>query len=118
MAPPHPAPRARASRRADAGLIVPDEVLFSVLIRAHGAAAAPPWGDISSLLGRMKHTWGISPSTVTYNALLEICAATNDYERGCQLIDRMLEEGVQPDGFTVAAVSARKSLRSYLKRGM
>jgi hypothetical protein len=35
-----------------------------------------------------------------------------------QLIDRMLEEGVQPDGFTVAAVSARKSLRSYLKRGL
>jgi hypothetical protein len=32
----------------------------------------------------MKHTWGITPGTVTYNALLEICAATNDYERGCQ----------------------------------
>lgn len=135
-------------------MVVPDEVLFSVLIRAHGSAAAPPWGDISALLGRMKHTWGITPGTVTYNALLEICAATNDYERGCQarcalgrrvrrrrrrcvrwlarccdacapaavclaqLIDRMLEEGVQPDGFTVAAVSARKSLRSYLKRGL
>ena len=66
-------------------MIVPDEVLFSVLIRAHGAAAGgPPWGDISSLLGRMKHTWGLPPSTVTYNTLLEICAATNDYERGCQ----------------------------------
>jgi hypothetical protein len=139
-------------------VIVPDEVLFSVLIRAHGAGAAPKWGDISALLGRMKHTWGIAPGTVTYNALLETCAATNDYERGCQareralrgggvaafvarthrgfriltlrvcvfafsffaaqLIDRMLEEGVQPDGFTVAAVSARKSLRSYLKRGL
>ena len=35
-----------------------------------------------------------------------------------QLIDRMLEEGVQPDAFTVAAVSGRKSLRSYLKRGL
>ena len=35
-----------------------------------------------------------------------------------QLIDRMLEEGVEPDGFTVAAVSSRKSLRSYLKRGL
>lgn len=128
---------------ADAGAVVPDEVLFSVLIRAHGAAAQPPWGDISALLGRMKHTWGIAPSNVTYSALLEICAATNDYERGCQargwdalfvgvekcgsrvvcclraqLIDRMLEEGVQPDAFTVAAVSGRKSLRSYLKRGL
>ena len=125
---------------ADAGAVVPDEVLFSVLIRAHGAAAQPPWGDISALLGRMKHTWGIAPGNVTYSALLEICAATNDYERGCQarerarfwgsrhnrmrltrlaqLIDRMLEEGVQPDAFTVAAVSGRKSLRSYLKRGL
>ena len=35
-----------------------------------------------------------------------------------QLIDRMLEEGGEPDGFTVAAVSSRKSLRSYLKRGL
>ena len=69
----------------DAGAVVPDEVLFSVLIRAYGAAPQPPWGDISALLGRMKHTWGISPSTVTYAALLEICAATNDYERGCQV---------------------------------
>ncbi len=68
----------------DAGVIVPDEVLFSVLIRAHGAGSAPKWGDISALLGRMKHTWGIAPGTVTYNALLETCAATNDYERGCQ----------------------------------
>ncbi len=119
-----------------------------MLIRAHGAASSPAWGEISSLLGRMKHTWGIPPSTTTYNALLEICAVTNDYERGCevrsgaseqrcsdsahcafsdvrvrsalcaQLIDRMLEEGVEPDGFTVAAVSSRKSLRSYLKRGL
>ena len=72
------------ARSADAGAVVPDEVLFSVLIRAHGAAAQPPWGDISALLGRMKHTWGIAPGNVTYSALLEICAATNDYERGCQ----------------------------------
>ena len=74
--------------RADAGAVVPDEVLFSVLIRAYGAAPQPPWGDISALLGRMKHTWGIKPSTVTYSALLEICAATNDYERGCQVRGR------------------------------
>ena len=37
---------------------------------------------------------------------------------GTQLIDRMLEEGVQPDAFTMAAVSGRKSLRSYMKRGL
>ena len=35
-----------------------------------------------------------------------------------QLIDRMLEEGVQPDAFVVSAVAGRKSLRSYLKRGL
>jgi pentatricopeptide repeat protein len=58
------------------------------------------------------------PRTDRYNVLLEVCAATNDYDRGCQLIDRMLEEGVQPDAFTVAAVANRKSLRSYLKRGL
>ena len=98
---------------------MPDEVLFSVLIRAHGAASSPPpWGEISALLGRMKHTWGVAPGATTYNALLELCAASNDYERGCGLIDRMLEEGVRPDAFTAAAVAGRKSLRSYLRRGM
>jgi hypothetical protein len=89
----------------------------------------------------MKHTWGIVPGTVTYNALLELCSLENDYERGCQartracaryaacavlaaadpaaqLIDRMLSEDVQPDFYTIAAVSSRKSLRTYLKRSL
>jgi pentatricopeptide repeat protein len=104
--------------RSEAGVVVPDELLFSVLLRAHGAKSPPPWADISKLLGQMKHTFGIAPSTITYNVLLEVCAITNDYDRGCQLIDRMLEEGVQPDAFTAAAVGNRKSLRSYLKRGL
>jgi pentatricopeptide repeat protein len=99
-------------------VVVPDELLFTVLLRAHGAKSPVQWGDVSALLGTMKHTWGISPSTLTYNVLLEVCAATNDYDRGCQLIDRLLEEGVQPDAFTLAAVASRKSLRSYLKRGL
>ena len=66
----------------------------------------------------MKHTFGVSPTAITYNVLLEVCAVTNDYDRGCQLIDRMVEEGVEPNAFTLAAVSTRKSLRSYLKRGI
>lgn len=65
-------------------MVVPDELLFCALLRALGGAKEPPWGEISGLLGKMKHTWAIPPSTLTYNALLEICATTNDYERGCQ----------------------------------
>jgi pentatricopeptide repeat protein len=113
-------PRAERTFREllDNGLLVPDELVFTVLLRAHGAQSPPGWAEISSLLGAMKHTWGIPPSQLTYNALLEACAGENDYERGCQLIDRMLSEGVQPDGYTVAAVSSRKSLRTYLKRAL
>ena len=104
--------------RPEAGVVVPDELLFSVLLRAHGAKSPPLWSDMSKLLGQMKHTFGVSPTAITYNVLLEVCAVTNDYDRGCQLIDRMVEEGVEPNAFTLAAVSTRKSLRSYLKRGL
>jgi pentatricopeptide repeat protein len=106
------------SLSADNGVIVPDELLVSVLIRAHGSKDPPAWTEISRLLGSMKNVWSLPPRNVTYNVLLELCARTNDYDRGCQLIDRMLDEGVQPDSFTVAAVSSRKSLRSYLRRGL
>lgn len=51
-----------------------------------------------------------------YNCLLEICARTNDEERGFDIIDRMSKASVPPNKYTLEAVKRRKSLRSYLKR--
>lgn len=54
--------------------------------------------------------------TVVYNTLLDICARTNDEERGYEIISRMEASGVEPDASTTDAVRNRKSLRSYLKK--
>lgn len=53
---------------------------------------------------------------VIYNTLLDICARTNDEERGYEIISRMEASGVEPDASTTDAVRNRKSLRSYLKK--
>ena len=110
--------RARAvfDNVVEGGAVMPDELLFSVLLRAYGGREPPAWGEVSSLLSKMRNTYGIPPQVTTYNTLLQICADNNDYDRGIQLIDRMEQEGVEPNNWTANAVSSRKSLRHYLKR--
>lgn len=51
-----------------------------------------------------------------YNCLLDICARTNDQERGYDIIDRMSRARIVPNKYTLKAVKDRKALRSYLKR--
>jgi pentatricopeptide repeat protein len=51
-----------------------------------------------------------------FNALLEVCARTNDEARAGEILSRMEAAGVQPDERTYEAVAKRKSLRSLLKR--
>lgn len=111
-------PRARKvfDEVVEGGAVPADELLFSVLLRAYGKRDPANWGEISSLLAKMRNAYGIKPGLTTYNTLLEVCANSNDYDRGCQLIDRMEEEGIFPDRFTIAAVDKRKTLRKYLKR--
>lgn len=55
---------------------------------------------------------------VSFNALLEICCRTNDLERGQDVIDRMISNGVVPDEFTEQIVSKKRALRSYLKKSL
>jgi len=98
------------------GLVEPDELVFAIMMRAYGAEDPPRWADVAALLGRMRHSFGITPGAKTYNALLETCARTNDVERGLQVLDRMDQEGVEPDAFTVEAVAGRKVLRSALRK--
>lgn len=52
---------------------------------------------------------------MAYNALLEVCVATEDTDRALDVIDRMADDGVEPDEFTVATVSRKRNLRAYLR---
>lgn len=94
----------------------PDDITFSILLKGFGSCAPPRWVAISSLLSTMEQKYKLQPSTAVYNCLLEICARTNDEERGFDIIDRMSKASVPPNKYTLEAVKRRKSLRSYLKR--
>lgn len=94
----------------------PDEVTFAVLLRGYGGKSPPQWGAIDSTLTRMRSTFGMEPSAVAYNALLEVCVRTEDTDRAMDVIDRMADDGVEPDEMTVGIVSRKRNLRAYLRR--
>lgn len=98
------------------GLLSPDEVAFCVMIRGYGDADPPRWTSISQSLASMERDYGIMPTVLTYNVLLEVCSRTNDEDRGEEIVSRMHAAGIEPDDFTMEAVRQRKSLRSLVKR--
>ena len=98
------------------GLLQPDEVTFAVMVRGYGDQEPPRWTAISNVIATMEKEFGIVPSTLTYNALLEVCSKTNDEPRGAEIITRMAAAKIEPDDFTIEAVRQRKSLRSLLKK--
>ena len=98
------------------GLLQPDEVTFSVLLRGYGAADPPAWTAIDATLSTMRNVHGLSPSATSFNALLEVCVRTDDLDRGLDVIERMAADGVEPDGFTEAAVAKKRVLRSHLRK--
>ena len=97
-------------------LLVPDEVAFMVLVRGYGDQYPPQWTQIASTLSVMEHSYGIEPTILTFNTLLEVCSKTNDEERGMEIIDRMDDQGVVPNDGSFEAVKNRKSLRGRLKK--
>lgn len=97
-------------------LLQPDEVAFMVMIRGYGDEYPPRWTSIATVLSTMEHSYGITPTVLTFNTLLEICSKTNDEERGVEIIDKMQDGGVEPNDLSFEAVKQRKSLRSMLKK--
>ena len=97
-------------------LLQPDEVAFMVMIRGYGDEYPPRWTSIATVLSTMEHSYGIIPTVLTFNTLLEICSKTNDEERGIEIIDKMQDGGVEPNDLSFEAVKQRKSLRSMLKK--
>ena len=45
--------------------MTPDELLFSVMIRAYGKRSPPAWADVSSMLAKMRNSFGIPPHLLT-----------------------------------------------------
>lgn len=97
-------------------LMQPDEVTYSVLIKGYGQDfRSPKWGKIRQMLQTME-VEGIELTTCTYNSLLEICAASNDWQRGMQVLDQMHDTQVLPDQMTMEIVKKRKTLRAHLRK--
>ncbi|KAF6259298.1 hypothetical protein COO60DRAFT_1514203 [Scenedesmus sp. NREL 46B-D3] len=94
----------------------PDEITFAVMLRGYGSQSPPDWQKIDSVLTQMKMSYGLEPSAKSYNALLEICSKSNDSDRALDVIDRMVNDGVEPDEFTYEVVSRKRTWRSYLRK--
>ncbi|MEW5302614.1 MAG: hypothetical protein WDW38_008014 [Sanguina aurantia] len=101
-----------------AEFLTPDEVSFVVLLRGYGGKTPPEWSKVDSTLTIMETQFGVVPTAISFNALLEICCRTNDLERGQDVIDRMISNGVVPDEFTEQIVAKKRALRSYLKKSL
>jgi pentatricopeptide repeat protein len=98
------------------GVVKPDEVVFAELIRGHLAVDPPAWPRAISLLTRMRTEHGVTPTALSYNILLAKCADDNELERAEEIVDRMADEEIVPDGATADAVKKRRSIRSYAKK--
>ena len=98
------------------GVVEPDEVVFVELMRGHLAVDPPEWSRVNALLGKMENTYDVVATATTYNLLLGKCADDNELERAEDLVDRMADAGVEPDGRTLDAVKKRRSIRSYAKK--
>ena len=93
----------------------PDEVTFAVLLRGHGASDPPAWQQMDGVLNKMQ-SYGMSPTAVSYNVLLEVCLRTNDMQRGMDVMDRMVADDVEPDEMTEEVVARKRVLRSYFRK--
>jgi pentatricopeptide repeat protein len=50
--------------------------------------------------------------------LLEICYKSNDSDRALDVIDRMADDGVEPDEFTYELAARKRAWRSYMRKVM
>jgi len=102
----------------NAPLLQPDEVTFAVLLRAYGASDPPQWPKIDATLGRMRRSFGIAPTATSYNALLEVCVRTGDMDRAMDVVDRMADDGVEPDAQTALTCGRKRALRAYARKAL
>ena len=98
------------------GVCDPDEVAVAELAKGYLNADPPGWGRAMQLVNGAKDKYAITLTSVTYNVLLQCCSATNDLMRAEEIVDRMVDEEVIADMFTLKAVEKRRSIRAYVKK--
>ena len=98
------------------GVCVPDEVAVAEIAKGYLKLDPPGWGRAMQLVNGARQKYGVEPSSVTYNVLLSTCAATNDLMRAEEIVDRMVDEDVPADGYTLKAVEKRRSIRAYVRK--
>ena len=98
------------------GVCDPDEVAVVELAKGYLNADPPGWGRAMQLVNGAKDKYAITLTSVTYNMLLQCCSATNDLMRAEEIVDRMVDEEVIADMFTLRAVEKRRSIRAYVKK--
>jgi len=94
----------------------PDEVAVAELARGYLGLDPPGWGRAMQLVNGARAKYGYELTSVTYNVLLSACAVTNDLARAEEIVDRMVDEEVVADMFTLRAVEKRRSIRAYVKK--
>ena len=98
------------------GVAMPDEVAVAEMAKGYLSLDPPGWGPAMAVVNGARDKYGIELTSVTYNVLLNCCAASNDLPRAEEIIDRMVDEDVEPDMWTIRAVEKRRSIRSYVKK--
>jgi pentatricopeptide repeat protein len=94
----------------------PDEVAVAELARGYLGLDPPGWGRAMQLVNGARAKYDYDLTSVTYNVLLSACAVTNDLARAEEIVDRMVDEEVVADMFTLRAVEKRRSIRAYVKK--
>ena len=64
----------------------------------------------------MQTEFDVQMTINVYNALLELCASSNDLVRAEELLDKMEAQGIMPNEFTTKTVEGKRALRSALRR--
>ena len=94
----------------------PDEVAVAELAKGYLNMDPPGWGRAMQLVNGAREKYDIALTSVTYNVLLNCCSASNDLLRAEEIVDRMVDEDVVADMWTLKAVEKRRAIRAYVKK--
>lgn len=94
----------------------PDEVAVAELAKGYLNMDPPGWGRAMQLVNGAREKHDIALTSVTYNVLLNCCSASNDLLRAEEIVDRMVDEDVVADMWTLKAVEKRRAIRAYVKK--
>jgi pentatricopeptide repeat protein len=96
--------------------VEPDDIVFAILLRGLGCTDPPDWTRAAQILSRMRNPFQVPMTTPVYNALLELCANSNDLARAEELLMKMQGDGLVPDKQTEAILGEKRAFRTAMRR--